>query len=63
MHTDLDDIAQDGGDACAYGGEFSGCPYPRDTPEFDAWRAGWTESNYSIWRGVLMDKRKKVSAE
>lgn len=56
--NDLDFIAQEGWNACVQGMDFIDNPYSRDTVEWEAWRKGWVEADYSVWQGVLMDKRK-----
>ena len=33
-------------------------PYVRRSKEWEMWRLGWSRGDYTIWQGVLMDKRK-----
>ncbi len=63
MDDDLDTISQEGWDARLQFMDFSDNPYTRDTVEWEAWRLGWSRGDYTIWYGILMEKRRSQADE
>ena len=42
---------------------FDANPYGRRSKEWEMWRLGWSRGDYTIWYGILMEKRRSQADE